>query len=59
MFNRELLEELQYYVDTHLQPVFHEMKLYSSEERMIASFHEKLVASECQHNAAIPLIALD
>jgi hypothetical protein len=36
MFNRELLEELQYYVDTHLQPVFHEMKLYSSEERMIS-----------------------
>jgi hypothetical protein len=35
MFNRELLEELQHYVDTHLQPVFHEMKLYSSEERMI------------------------
>jgi hypothetical protein len=36
MFNRELLVELQHYVDTHLQPVFHEMKLYSSEERMIS-----------------------
>jgi hypothetical protein len=36
MLNRELLEELQQYVDTHLQPVFHEMKLYSSEERMIS-----------------------
>jgi hypothetical protein len=36
MFGRELLEELQQYVDTHLQLVFHEMKLYSSEERMIS-----------------------
>jgi len=36
MFSRELLAELQYYVDTHLQPVFHEMKLYSSEEKMIS-----------------------
>lgn len=36
MFNQELLEELQSYVDTHLQPIFHEMKLYSSEERIIS-----------------------
>ncbi|MDQ0973315.1 hypothetical protein QFZ31_003193 [Neobacillus niacini] len=36
MFNQELLEELQHYIDTHLQPVFHEMKLYSSEERLIS-----------------------
>jgi hypothetical protein len=36
MLNRKLAEELQHYVDTHLQPVFHEMKLYSSEERMIS-----------------------
>jgi hypothetical protein len=36
MINRELLEELQHYIDTHLQPVFLEMKLYSSEERMIS-----------------------
>lgn len=36
MFDRELLVELQQYVDNHLQLVFHEMKLYSSEERMIS-----------------------
>jgi hypothetical protein len=36
MLDRKLLEELQHYVDTHLQPIFHEMKLYSSEERMIS-----------------------
>ncbi|MEC1522474.1 hypothetical protein P9D43_10675 [Neobacillus niacini] len=36
MFDRELLEELQHYVDTHLQPVLHEMTLYSSEERLIS-----------------------
>jgi hypothetical protein len=36
MFNQELLEELQSYVDTHLQPIFHELKLYSAEERIIS-----------------------
>ena len=36
MLDRKLLEELQHYVDTHLQLVFHEMNLYSSEERIIS-----------------------
>ncbi|MFB3161893.1 hypothetical protein ABLO26_10990 [Neobacillus sp. 179-J 1A1 HS] len=36
MFNQELLEELQSYIDTHLQPIFHELKLYSVEERIIS-----------------------
>jgi hypothetical protein len=36
MFSRDLLEELQHYVETHLQPALHEMKLYSSEERLIS-----------------------
>lgn len=36
MLDRKLLEKLQHYVDTHLQPVFHEMNLYSSEERILS-----------------------
>ncbi|NYE08345.1 hypothetical protein F4694_005189 [Bacillus niacini] len=36
MFNQGLLVELQSYVDTHLQPIFHELKLYSAEERIIS-----------------------